>query len=176
MFVQPTGLVYSVPLVHNRPLPPNTHIGRKKGHRSAMTRYPGRSTGIGADRPPLPNVLPVPATLGTPITEATAIVRMCFLLIYSSPTFFLKFYSVLFVGRQFPSGPKGFDRQLKRICLSVVAFCCDVVLYLIDSVSFSIACCILTFPLMGAFSPTSAHFRLPPNRLRLATPQQNPDE
>lgn len=127
-----------------------------------MTRYPGRSTGIGAERPPLPNVLPVPATLGTPITEATAIVRMCFLLIYSSPPpFFLILFgcdSALFVGRQFPSGPKGFDRQLKRICLSVVAFCCDVVLYLIDSVSFPIACCILTFPLMGAFSPTSATF------------------
>nr|CAH0100072.1 unnamed protein product [Daphnia galeata] len=26
-----------------------------------MTRYPGRSTGIGAERPPLPNVLPVPS-------------------------------------------------------------------------------------------------------------------
>ncbi|KAI9555731.1 hypothetical protein GHT06_018246 [Daphnia sinensis] len=37
-----------------------------------MTRYPGRSTGIG-ERPPLPNVLPVPASLGTPITEPTAV-------------------------------------------------------------------------------------------------------
>lgn len=40
-----------------------------------MTRYPGRSTGIG-ERPPLPNVLPVPASLGTPITEPTAVVNV----------------------------------------------------------------------------------------------------
>lgn len=48
-----------------------------------MTRYPGRSTGIG-ERPPLPNVLPVPASLGTPITETTAVVSVTvFLIIHS---------------------------------------------------------------------------------------------
>jgi len=145
-----------------------------------MTRYPGRSTGIGAERPPLPNVLPVPATLGTPITETTAIVRMCFLLLIYPPPLYLKFTPVVIplssvCDRQFPTDPKGWPAVIRRICLSVVAFRCDVVLYLIDSVSFPIACCILTFTLRGLFSD-KRHFRLPPNRLRLATPQQNSDE
>ena len=41
--------------------------------RAAMTRYPGRTMGIG-ERSNVPTVLPLPSTLGTPITEATAIV------------------------------------------------------------------------------------------------------
>lgn len=54
-----------------------------------MTRYPGRFAGIGerALAPLLLSALPVPSTLGSPITEATGIV--------SSPFFISKQYTVL---------------------------------------------------------------------------------
>ena len=131
-----------------------------------MTRYPGR-TGIGAERPPLPNVLPVPATLGTPITESAAIVRMCFVnfcFIY----FYLDVIGNL-NGHQLSSVccPSSHLIPLKTwpavqtklfVCCHVPLRCCPI----FNRFCYSPDCLILYFSSHTDVFSDKRHFRLPP--------------